>query len=198
MDFMVGLPLTQRKNNAIWVIMDRLTKMAHFIAMRNTWTLDQLPRACLQEIVRLHTVPSSIMSNEDTRFQSGFSQKVQKAFGTLLRFSIAFNPAKHGQTERSIQTLDDMLQVYVLDFKQTWDEKLALIKFSYSNSYHASIVMAPYEVSYGRWCKTPLCWQEIDNALTIRPELIEVATQKVRIIQEQIKVVQSRQKSYAD
>jgi len=68
MGFVVGLPLTQRNNNAVWVIMDRLTKIMHFIVMRNTWTLDQLARAYLEEIVRLHGVPSSIVSDRDTRF----------------------------------------------------------------------------------------------------------------------------------
>ena len=72
MDFVMGLPLTQRKNNVIWVIVDRLTKTTHFIAMRNTWTLDQLARAYLEEIVRLHRVPSSIVSDRDTKFQSDF------------------------------------------------------------------------------------------------------------------------------
>ena len=68
MDFMLGLPLTWRKNNAIWVIVDRLTKTAHFIVMGNTWTMDELARAYLEEIVRLHGVPSSIVSDRDTRF----------------------------------------------------------------------------------------------------------------------------------
>jgi len=102
MDFIMSLPLTQRKNNAIWVIVDRLTKAAHFIAMRNTWTLDQLARAYLEEIVWLHEVPSSIVSDQDTRFQSRFWQKLQEAFETLLCFSTAFHPAMDGQTERTI------------------------------------------------------------------------------------------------
>jgi len=84
MDFVMGLPLTQRKHNAIWVIVDRLTKSAHFIAMRNMWTLDQLARAYLKEIVRLYGVPSSIMSDRDTRFQYGFWQKLQEAFRNVV------------------------------------------------------------------------------------------------------------------
>jgi len=98
MDFVIGLPLTQRKHNSIWVIVDRLTKSAHFIAMKNTWTLDQLARAYLEEIVRLHWVPSSIVSDWDTQFQSGFWKKLQEAFGTLLRFSTAFHLATDVQT----------------------------------------------------------------------------------------------------
>jgi len=117
--FVIGLGLTQRKHNAIWVIVDRLTKSAHFIAMRNMWTLDQLARACLEEIVRLHGVPSSIVSDRDTQFQSGFWQKLQEAFGTLLCFSTTFHPATDRQTECTIQTLEDMLRACALDFKST-------------------------------------------------------------------------------
>jgi len=111
MDFVVGLPLTQRNKNAIWVIVDRLTKTAHFMAMRNTWTLDQLARAYLDDIVRLHEVPNSMVSDRDTRFYSGFWQKLKEVFGTLLCFSIAFHPATNGQIKRTIQTLEDMLRV---------------------------------------------------------------------------------------
>jgi len=71
-----------------------------------------------------------------------------------------------------------MLRACVFDFKQAYDEQLVLNEFSYNNSYHASIRMAPHEVLYGRWCSTPLCWQEIDDALTIGPELIQATTQK--------------------
>ena len=102
MNFVIGLSLTQWKNNVILVIVDRLTKSAHFLAMRNTWILDQLARAYLEEIVRLHGVPSSIVSDWDTRFQSGFWQKLQEAFRTLLRFRTAFHPATDGQTEHTI------------------------------------------------------------------------------------------------
>ena len=91
MDFVVGLPLTQLKNNAIWVIVDRLIKTVHSMAIRNTWTLDQLARAYLEEIVQLHRVPSSIVSDRDTRFQSGFCPKLLEAFGTLLRFGTVFH-----------------------------------------------------------------------------------------------------------
>ena len=146
------------KHNSIWVIVDRLTKSAHFIAMKNTWTLDQLARAYLEEIVRLRRVPSSIVSDRDTRFQFGFWQKLQEAFGMLLRFSTAFHLATDGQTERTIQALEDMLRACALDFKSVWDEQPALIECSYNNSYHASISMAPYEALYGRKYRTPLCW----------------------------------------
>ena len=75
-----------------------------------------------------------------------------------------------------------MLRDCALDFKKAWDEQLALIKFSYNNSYHSSIRMAPYEALYGRSCRTPLCWQDIEEALTIGQELIHATTDKIRVI----------------
>jgi len=85
-----------------------------------------------------------------------------------------------------------------LDFKKAWDEQLALIEFSYNNSYHSSIGMAPYWALYGRGCRTPLCWKDIDKSLSLGPELIEATIEKVRIIQEWMRAAQSCQKSYVD
>jgi len=116
----------------------------------------------------------------------------------LLHFSITFHPATNGQTERNIQTLEDMLRAYALNFKKVWDQQVALIEFSYSNSYHTSIGMTPHEALYGRRCKTPLCWQEIDEALAIGPKLIQATTDKIRVIQERMRAAQSSQKSYTD
>jgi len=89
-----------------------------------------------------------------------------------------------------------MLRAFALDFKKAWDEQLALIEFSYNNSYHSSIGKTPYEVLYGRRCQTPLCWQEVNKLLTIGPKFIQATTKKVRIIRGRMRVAQSRQKSY--
>jgi len=148
--------------------------------------------------VQLQQAPSSVAFDRDTRFHSGFWQKLQEAFGTLLLFSTTFHPATNGQTEGTIQTLEDMLRAYALDFKKAWDEQLVLIEFSYNNSYNAIIGMAPYGALCGGKCRTPLYWQEIDEALNIGPELIKSHQDKIRVIQERMRVAQSRQKSYAD
>ena len=199
MEFVVGLPLTQREKKQCDIgNLDKLTNTVHFIAMRNTWTLDQLARTYLKEIVRLHRVPNSIVSDKDIRFISGFWQKLQKALGTLLQFSTAFHLATDGQIERTIQTLEDVHWACALDFKKAWDEQSTLIEFSYNNNYHFSIGMAPYETLHGRKCRTPLCRQDIDESLTIGPKLVQPTTEKVRIIQERMKAAQSRQKSYVD
>ena len=149
--------------------------------MRNTWTLDRLARVYLEEIVRLHGIPRSIVLGRDTRFQSGYLQKLQEAFGTLLHFSTAFHLATDGQTEQIIQTLEDMLWACTLDFKEAWDEQLALIEYSYNNSYHSNIGMASYEALFGIKCRTSLYWQDIDESLTIEPNLIQTITDKIRV-----------------
>ena len=118
--------------------------------------------------------------------------------GTILKFSTAFHPATDGQTERTIQTLEDMLRACVMDFGGAWDEHLMYIEFSYNNSYHASIGMAPYEALYGRKCRSPICWDDVNKSLNLGPEMIEETTEKVKLVQERMKATQVRQKSYAD
>ena len=116
MDFVTGLPRTQRKNDAIWVIVDRLTKSAHFLPIRWGFTLDQLAKRYVDEIVRLHGVPLSIVSDRDPRFTSRFWGSLQQALGTKFHFSTAFHPQTDGQSERTIKTLEDMLRACVLEF----------------------------------------------------------------------------------
>ncbi|KAL5576947.1 hypothetical protein UlMin_018646 [Ulmus minor] len=129
MDFVVGLPKTTKCHDAIWVVVDRLTKSAHFISIKTTFSLEQLADLYMQEIVRLHGVPKSIVSDRDARFTSKFWKSVQRAMGMTLSFSTAFHPQTDGQSERTIQILEDMLRACVLDFKGTWNRYLPLIKF---------------------------------------------------------------------
>ena len=110
MDFVMGLPRTSKGNNAIWVIVDRLTKTAHFIPIKEDFSLDQLARIYIKEVVRLHGVPTSIVSDRDPRFTSNFWKGLQKALDTQLNFSTTFHPQTDGQSERTIQTLEDMLR----------------------------------------------------------------------------------------
>ena len=117
MDFIVGLPKTTKGHDAIWVIVDRLTKSAHFLPIKITYSLEQLADLYVREIVRLHGIPISIISDRDSRFTSTFWRSVQRAMGTQLKFSTAFHPQTDGQTERTIQTLEDMLRACVMEFK---------------------------------------------------------------------------------
>ncbi|WRX17141.1 Reverse transcriptase domain - like 10 [Theobroma cacao] len=134
MDFELGLSWTQSGKDAIWVIVDRFTKSAHFVAIHSTYSIEKLAKLYIDEVVRLHGVIVSIVSNRDPRFTSRFW---------------------------TIQTLEDMLRACVIDFIGSWDKHLPLVEFAYNNSFQSSIGMAPYEALYGRKCRTPLCWDEV-------------------------------------
>ncbi|KAL5805446.1 hypothetical protein ACOSQ4_028179 [Xanthoceras sorbifolium] len=198
MDFVTGLPLTRSKHDAVWVIVDRLTKSAHFLPVRTDYSLDRLAELYIREIVRLHGVPVSIISDRDPRFTSRFWKKFQEALGTRLSFSTAFHPQTDGQSERVIQVLEDMLRSCVIEFEGSWADHLPLIEFAYNNSYQSSIAMAPYEALYGRKCRTPLCWTELGEDRLVGPDLIRQTEEKVKIIRDRLKVASDRQKSYAD
>ena len=198
MDFVVGLPLTGRKHDSVWVIVDRLTKSAHFLPVRTDYSLDKLAELYIKEIVRLHGIPISIISDRDPRFTSRFWGKLQEAMGTRLNFSTAFHPQTDGQSERVIQILEDMLRSCAIDYEGSWDRHIPLVEFVYNNSFQSSIGMAPYEALYGRKCRTPLCWTELSERKVIGPDLIRETEEKVKIIREKLKVATDRQKSYTD
>ncbi|RVW79287.1 Transposon Ty3-I Gag-Pol polyprotein [Vitis vinifera] len=198
MDFMIGLPRTLGGNNAIWVIVDRLTKSAHFLPMKVNFSLDRLASLYVKEIVRMHGVPVSIVSDRDPRFTSRFWHSLQKALGTKLSFSTAFHPQTDGQSERVIQVLEDLLRACILDLQGNWDDHLPLVEFAYNNSFQASIGMAPFEALYGRKCRSPICWNDVGERKLLGPELVQLTVEKVALIKERLKAAQSRHKSYAD
>jgi hypothetical protein len=159
MDFVVGLPRSPRGKDAIWVVVDRLTKSAHFIPMKTTNSASESVTLYMKEVIRLDGVPKSIVSDRDSKFVSKFWESLHSALGTKLSLSVAFHPQTDGQSVRTIQTLEDMLRACILSWKGSWEDHLALAEFVYNNSYQASIKMAPYEALYGRRCISPLCWE---------------------------------------
>ncbi|GKE26676.1 putative reverse transcriptase domain-containing protein [Tanacetum coccineum] len=118
--------------------------------MKKTDSIEKLAQLYLKEIVCRHGVPVSVISDRDSLFTSRFWVSLQKALGTQLDLSTAYHPETDGQSERTIQTLEDMLRACVIDFGSSWDRHLPLVEFSYNNSYHASIKAAPFEALYGR------------------------------------------------
>ncbi|GJW66546.1 putative reverse transcriptase domain-containing protein [Tanacetum coccineum] len=126
------------------------------------------------------------------RFTSRCWQTVKKALGTRLDMSMAYHPQTDGQSERTIQTLEDMLRACVIDFGGSWDVHLPLAEFSYNNSYHSSIRCAPFEALYGRKCRSPILWAEIGESSLIGPELVQETTDKVVLIKEKLKAVRNR------
>ncbi|GJT13955.1 putative reverse transcriptase domain-containing protein [Tanacetum coccineum] len=198
MDFIVGLPRTPSGYDSIWVIVDRLTKSAHFLPVKTTDSMEKLTQLYLKEIVCRHGVPISIISDRDSKFASRFWRSLQGALGTQLDMSTAYHPQTDGQSERTIQTLEDMLRACVIDFGGSWDRHLPLVEFSYNNSYHASIKAAPFEALYGRKCRSPVCWSEVGDSQLTGPEMIRETTEKIVQIKNRLLTARSRQKSYAD
>ena len=128
----------------------------------------------MNEIVRLHGIPLSIVSDRDPLFTSRFWKELQSALGTRLNFSTTFHPQTDGQSERVIQVLEDMLRGCVLYFLRSWDRYISLMEFAYNNSYQSGIGMAPYEALYGRKCRTPVCWTELNEHKVISPDIVKV------------------------
>ncbi|GJU34731.1 reverse transcriptase domain-containing protein [Tanacetum coccineum] len=161
-------------------------------------SMEKLTRLYLKEIVCRHGVPVSIILDRDSHFMSRFWRSLQEALGTNLDMSTTYHPQMDGQSERTIQTLEDMLRACMIDFGSSWDRHLPLVKFSYNNSYHASIKAAPYEALYRRKCRSPVCWSEVGDSQLTSPELIRDTTEKIIQIKNLLLTARSRQKSYTD
>ena len=196
MDFVAGLPRTSRGFDSIWVIVDRLTKSAHFLPVQSSFSAERLARIYIREVVRLHGVPVSIISDRGSQFTSSFWRTFQDELGTRVDLSTAFHPQTDGQSERTIQVLEDMLRACVLEFGGQWDQFLPLTEFAYNNSYHSSIQMAPFEALYGSSCRTPVGWFESTEPRSRGTDLIKEALEKVRVIQDRLRTAQSRHQSY--
>ncbi|GKV00524.1 hypothetical protein SLEP1_g13198 [Rubroshorea leprosula] len=172
--------------------------LSHFLPYRTGTSIEKLANMYMEEVVKLHGVPVSIVLDRDTRFLSHFWTSLQQALGTQLSFSTAFHPQTDGQSERTIQILEDMLRACVLDWKGSWDQHLSMAEFAYNNSYQSSIHMAPFEALYGRRCRSPVCWTEVGERSILGPELVQQSSEIVQLIKERLRTAQSRQKSYAD
>ncbi|GJW39080.1 putative reverse transcriptase domain-containing protein [Tanacetum coccineum] len=173
MDFVTKLPKTENGYDTIWVIVDRLTKSAHFLPMRENDPMEKLMKLYLKEVVTRHEVPVSIISDRDGRFTSLFWQALHKDLGTRLDMSTTYPPETDGQSERTIQTLEDMLRACV-------------------------IKVAPFEALYGRKCRSPVCWAEVGDAQLTGPIIIHETTEKIVQIKNRIQAARDRQKSYAN
>ncbi|KAJ9542079.1 hypothetical protein OSB04_028585 [Centaurea solstitialis] len=169
MDFVTKLPKTKKGHDSVWVIVDRLTKSAHFLPIKESFSIDRLAQLYVDEIVMRHGVPILIISDRDSRFTSRFWQSLQAALGTSVDLSTAYHPQTDDQTERTIQTL----------------------RICY-------VHCAPYEALYGRKCRSPLNWLEVGESRLLRPDIVQETTDKIKLVQEKLKAAGDRQKSYAD
>nr|GFA36240.1 putative reverse transcriptase domain-containing protein [Tanacetum cinerariifolium] len=158
MDFITKLPRTSSGYDTIWVVVDHLTKSAHFLPMREDDSMDKLTKLYLKEVVIRHGIPVSIISD-------------------------------HDPSERTIQTLEDMLRACVIHFENGWERHLPLVEFSYNNSYHASIKAAPFEALYGRKCQSPVCWAKVGDAQLTGPKIIQETTEKIVQIKQRLQAI---------
>nr|GEU69901.1 putative reverse transcriptase domain-containing protein [Tanacetum cinerariifolium] len=185
MDFVTKLPKTQSGNDIIWVVVDRLTKSAHFLPMKETDPMDKLARLYLKEMVTRHGISVSIIYECDPRFTLNFWKAFQKVMGTRLDMSTAYHPETDRQSERTIQTLEDMLHACVIEFGNGWERHLPVVEFSYNNSYHASIKATSFEALYDE--------VHIDDKLCFIEEPVEVMDRKVkRLKQGHIPIIKVR------
>jgi hypothetical protein len=198
MDFIVGLPNTSRHHNSICVIVDRLTKTAHFLPVHTTHRAEKYAEIYIDQIVRLHGIPRTIVSYRGAPFVARFWEQLQESLGTHVIRSSAYHPQTDGQTERVNQILEDMLSACVLHYGKDWDKCLSLAEFSYNNIYQSSLKMAPFEALYGRRCRTPLNWSQAGEREIFGPDLVLEAEEKVRVIKKNLEAAQARQKSYHD
>ncbi|WVZ53404.1 hypothetical protein U9M48_004350 [Paspalum notatum var. saurae] len=177
MDFIVGLPRTQSGFDSIWVVVDRLTKVAHFIPVKTTYSGAKLSELYMSRIVCLHGVPKKIVSDRGTQFTSHFWKRLHESMGTKLNFSSAYHPQTDGQTERTNQILEDMLRACAIRYGTSWDKSLSLVS---------------------RCHLFRLCMDQPGEKQLFGPGIIEDAERQVRMIRENLRIAQTRQKSYAD
>jgi hypothetical protein len=198
MVFIVGLPRTQSGYDSIWVIMDRQTKVAHFIPVKTTYSGPQLAELYMSRIVYVHGVPKKLVSDRGTQFTSRFWERLHESLDTQLHFSSAYHPQTDGQTERVNQIIEDMLRACALQYRRSWDKSLSYAKFSYNNSYQESLKMASFKMLYGHRCQTLLFWKGTGERKVFGPDILQDAEKQVRMLRENLRVAQLRQKSYTD
>jgi hypothetical protein len=144
-DFIMGSPRTQSGYHSIWIIVDRLTKVAYFIPIKTTYSVSQLAKLYMSRIVYLYRVPKKIVFDRGTHFSSKFWERLHKTLDTELRFSSAFHPQIDSQTESVNQILKGILRACALQHGRSWDKSMSYAEFSYNNSYQESLKMAPFE-----------------------------------------------------
>ena len=198
MDFIVGLSLTVRRHDSIFVVVDTVMKSAHFIPMCMTYRALDIARLFVNKIVRLSGVPKRIISDRGSIFTGQFWTSFQDALGTQLNFSTSYHPETNKQTKIMNHILKDTLRMYVMDKHKRWEEFLPLVEFAYNNSYQSTIKMTPFEFLYERLCQMSLSWDRLEDRVLLGLEAIQEMEEKMKTIRQRIKETQDWQKSYAD
>jgi transposase InsO family protein len=198
MDFITKLPMTIKQHDSIMVVVDKLTKAAHFIFVKKTPNTTNIVDIYLKEVARLHGIPKAIVSDRDSKFTSNFWKGLFKGLGTNLNFSTTYHPESDGQTKRVNQIIEDMLRMHVMDKPSKWEDHLHLVEFAYNNGYQASIKMSPFEALYGGKCNTSINWDNSSNWTIIGLDLLRDMEDQMMKIKQNLKAAHERKKSYVD
>eukprot|EP00253_Pinus_taeda_P022056 PITA_22056 len=198
MDFVIGLPKSKKNNDSIMVVVDKLSKSAHFIPVQSTYRAVEVTHVFMQNIFKLHGLPKTIILDRDVKFTSVFWKTLFEELGTQLNFSTAYHPQTNGQNERVNQVVEDMLRAYVMQQPTEWEDYLQLVEFSYNNGYQISLLMIPFEVLYGRKCRTPSSWSGPEDRLMLGPEMLKEMEELVKRVRSNLKAAQDRQKNFAE
>jgi hypothetical protein len=198
MGFITKLPKTNKEHDSIMVVVDNLTKDAHFVPVKLTHKAANIDDVYMKEIARLHGIPKTIVFDRDPKFTSKFWKGLFNGFGTNLNFTTAYHPESDGQTKRVNQVIEDMLRMYVMDKPSKWEDYLHLVEFAYNNGYQASLKLSPFEALYGRKCNTLVSWDNPADRAVVGPDLLREMEEKIIKIKQNLKVSQARKKIYAD
>jgi transposase InsO family protein len=143
-DYITKLPRTVQQHDSIKVVMNKLTKVAHFIPMKTTHKETNIVEIYMKEVVRIHGVPNSIISDREPNFTSNFWKGLFKGFGMNLNPSTSYHPESNGKIERTSRIIEDMLRMYVMDQPSKWEDYIHSVEFSYNNGYQASLKMSTF------------------------------------------------------
>jgi hypothetical protein len=179
LDFITGLPKTQKQNDSIMVVIDKLSKYAHFIPVKSTFKVINIAEIFMKEIFRLHGIPKMVISDRDIKFTSTFWKELFAGLNTNLNFST--------KTERTNQIIEDILRMYVRINPNKWEDYLHLVEFAYNNGYQTSAKLSPYEILYGRKCTTPISWDNLADRLMVGLEMLQEMENMARKVQQNLK-----------
>jgi hypothetical protein len=198
MDFIMGLSRTGKKHDSIMVVVDKLTKDAHFIPLKTTHKETNVVDIFMREITRLHGIPKTIVSGRAPKFTSTLWKGLFKGFITNVNFNTSYHLDSDGHTERVNRVIEYMLRMYMMEKPSKWEDYLHLVEFTYNNGYQASLKMSPFEALYGRKCNTLVRWDNPSDRAVFGPELLKEMEEKMLKIKQNLKAAQDREKSYAD
>ena len=198
MDFITSLPRTQKGHDAIWVVVDRLTKMARFISTKTTVTANELAYLFVDELFRFYGLPMDIVSDRDSKFTSEFWSQVFKKLETTLSMSSADHPQSDGQTERVNQIIEDMLRAYVAKKPSKWEQYLPILEFAYNSSKHTSTGYSPFLLMYGFQPRAPIDVTIHRDELESTQNFLRNMQDMLQLARENVKTAQDRARFYVD